>query len=98
MPKLNLSLFVNALAELPPAEGLPDEHIGESYLLERVIFPLLNGETVSIDDLDMDAFDQTCIDALIERGEQADGGCSALGLYQQAVNPRPAVQADCDFV
>ena len=82
MSKLNLSLFVNALAELPSAEGLPDEHIGESYLL----------------DLDMDAFDQTCIDALIERGEQADGGCSALGLYQQAVNTRPAVQADCDFV
>ena len=98
MSKLNLSLFVNTLAELPSAEGLPDEHIGESYLLERVIFPLLNGETVSIDDLDMDAFDQTCIDALIERGEQADGGCSALGLYQHAVNTRPAVQADCDFV
>lgn len=98
MSKLNLSLFVNALAELPSAEGLPDEHIGESYLLERVIFPLLNGENVSIDDLDMDAFDQTCIDALIERGEQADGGCSALGLYQQAINIRPAVQADCDFV
>ena len=92
MSKLNLSLFVNALAELPSVEGLPDEHIGESYLLERVIFPLLNGETVSIDDLDMDAFDQ------IERCEQADGGCSALGLYQQAVNTRPAVQADCDFV
>ena len=53
---------------------------------------------MSIDDLDMDAFDQTCIDALIERCEQADGGCSALGLYQQAVNTRPAVQADCDFV
>ena len=87
MSKLNLSLFVNTLAELPSAEGLPDEHIGESYLLERVIFPLLNGETVSIDDLDM-----------IERCEQADGGCSALGLYQQAVNTRPAVQADCDFV
>ena len=98
MSKLNLSLFVNALSELPSAEGLPDEHIGESYLRERVIFPLLNGENVSIDDLDMDAFDQTCIDALIERGEQADGGCSALGLYQQAVNTRPAVQADCDFV
>ena len=97
MSKLNLSLFVNALAELPSAEGLPDEHIGESYLLERVIFPLLNGETVSINDLDMDAFDQTCIDVLIERCEQADG-CSALGLYQQAVNTRPAVQADCDFV
>ena len=98
MSKLNLSLFVNALAELPSAEGLPDDYIGESYLLERVIFPLLNGENVSIDDLDMDAFDQTCIDALIERGEQADGGCSALGLSQQAVNTRPAVQADCDFV
>ena len=53
---------------------------------------------MSIDDLYMDAFDQTCIDALIERGEQADGGCSAFGLYQQAVNTRPAVQADCDFV
>ena len=98
MSKLNLSLFVNALAELPSAEGLPDDYIGESYLLERVIFPLLNGENVSIDDLDMDAFDQTCIDALIERGEQADGGCSALGLYQQVVNTRPSVQADCDFV
>lgn len=98
MSKLNLSLFVNALAELPSVEGLLDDCIGESYLLERVIFPLLNGETVSIDDLDMDAFDQTCIDALIERGEQADGGCSALGLYQRAVNTRPAVQADCDFV
>ena len=98
MSKLNLSLFVNALAELPSAEGLLDDCIGESYLLERVIFPLLNGETVSIDDLDMDAFDQTCIDALIERDEQADGGCSAFGLYQQAVNTRPAVQAGCDFV
>ena len=64
MSKLNLSLFVSTLAELPSAEGLPDEHIGESYLFERVIFPLLNGETVSIDDLDMDAFDQTCIDAV----------------------------------
>ena len=43
MSKLNLSLFINALAELPSAEGLPDEHIGESYLLERVMFNLLNG-------------------------------------------------------
>ena len=49
MSKLNLSLFVNALAELPSVEGLPDEHIGESYLLERVIFPLLNGENVPIE-------------------------------------------------
>ena len=39
-----------------------------------------------------------CLVGQIERGEQADGGCSALGLYQQAVNTRPAVQADCDFV
>ena len=98
MSKLNLSLFVSTLAELPSVEGLLDDRIGESYLLKRVIFPLLNGETVSIDDLDMDAFDQTCIDALIERCEQADGGYSALGLYQQAVNTRPTVQADCDFV
>ena len=98
MSKLNLSLFVSTLAELPSAEGLPDEHIGESYLFESVIFPLLYGETVSIDDLDMDEFDQTCIDALIERCEQADGGCSAICLYQIALYTRTEVQADCDFV
>jgi hypothetical protein len=53
---------------------------------------------VSIDDLDFNKFDQTCIHTLIERCEEADNNCSALPLYSQAVNTRPAVQSDCDFV
>ena len=65
MSKLNLSLFVSTLAELPSAEGLLDDRIGEPYLLKRVIFPLLNGETVSIDDLGYERIRPDCIDVLI---------------------------------
>ena len=98
MAKLDLSAFITAVADLPSAERLSDDLIGESYLVKWVLIPLINGETVSIDDLDFNKFDQTCIHTLIERCEEADQNCSALPLYQQALNTRPAVQSDCDFV
>lgn len=97
MSKLNLSGFLNDLDNLPFTVRLLDDS-GESYLVEIVLKPLLAGESVSIDDLDFNKFDQTCIHTLIERCEEADNNCSALPLYQQAVNTRPAVQSDCDFV
>lgn len=97
MSKLNLSGFLDALDNLPFTIRLLDDS-GESYLIEKVLKPLLADEAVSIDDLDFNKFDQTCIHALIERCEEADCNCSALPLYSQAVNTRPAVQPDCDFV
>ena len=97
MSKLNLSEFLNDLDKLPFAVRLLDDS-GESYLIEKVLKPLLADELVSIDDLDFNEFDQTCIHALIERCEEADSSCSTLPLYSQAVNTRPAVQSDCDFV
>ncbi len=97
MPKLDLSGFLNDLNKLPSTQRLLD-NLGESYLIEKVLKPLLVDEAVSIDDLDFNKFDQTCIHALIERCEEADSSCSTLPLYQQAVNTRPVVQSDCDFV
>ena len=97
MSKLNLSGFFNDLDKLPFTVRLLDDS-GESYLIEKVLKPLLADELVSIDNLDFNEFDQTCIHALIERCEEADQNCSALPLYQQAVNTHPAVQSDCDFV
>ena len=97
MSKLNLSGFLNDLDNLPFTVRLLDDS-GESYLIEKVLKPLLADELVSIDDLDFNKFDQTCIHTLIERCEEADSSCSTLPLYQQAVNTRPAVQSNCDFV
>ena len=97
MSKLNLSGFLNDLDKLPFTVRLLDDS-GESYLIAKVLKPLLADELVSIDNLDFNEFDQTCIHALIERCEEADQNCSALPLYQQAVNTHPAVQSDCDFV
>ena len=97
MSKLNLSGFLNDLDKLPFTVRLLDDS-GESYLIEKVLKPLLADELLSIDDLDFNKFDQTCIHTLIERCEEADNNCSALPLYQQALNTRPAVQSDCDFV
>lgn len=97
MSKVNLSGFLNDLDTLPFTVRLLDNS-GESYLIEKVLKPLLADELVSIDDLDFNEFDQTCIHALIERCEEADSNCSALPLYQQAVNTHPAVQSDCNFV
>lgn len=97
MSKLNLSGFLNDLDKLPFTVRLLDD-FGESYLIEKILKPLLADELVSIDDLDFNKFDQTCIHTLIERCEEADSSCSTLPLYQQAVNTRPAVQSDCDFV
>ncbi len=97
MSKLNLSGFLNDLDNLPFTVRLLDDS-GESYLVEIVLKPLLAGKSVSIDDLDFNKFDQTCIHTLIERCEEADSSCSTLPLYSQAVNTRPAVQSDCDFV
>ena len=97
MSKLNLSGFLNDLDNLPFTVRLLDDS-GESYLVEIVLKPLLAGKSVSIDDLDFNKFHQTCIHTLIERCEEADSSCSTLPLYSQAVNTRPAVQSDCDFV
>lgn len=97
MSKLNLSGFLNDLDNLPFTVRLLDDS-GESYLIEKVLKPLLADELVSIDDLDFNKFDQTCIHTLIERCEEADSNCSTLPLYSQAVNTHPAVQSDCDFV
>lgn len=97
MSKLNLSRFLNDLDNLPFTVRLLDDS-GESYLVEIVLKPLLAGKSVSIDDLDFNKFDQTCIHTLIERCEEADSSCSTLPLYSQAINTRPAVQSDCDFV
>lgn len=97
MSKLNLSGFLNDLDNLSFTVRLLDDS-GESYLVEIVLKPLLAGKSVSIDDLDFNKFDQTCIHTLIERCEEADSNCSALPLYQQAVNTHPAVQSDCNFV
>lgn len=97
MSKLNLSGFLNDLDKLPFTVRLLDDS-GESYLIKKILKPLLADELVSIDDLDFNKFDQTCIHTLIERCEEADSSCSTLPLYQQAVNTRPAVQSDCDFV
>lgn len=97
MSKLNLSGFLNDLDNLPFTVRLLDD-TGESYLIEKVLKPLLADEAVSIDDLDLNKFDQTCIHTLIERCEEADSNCSTLPLYSQAVSTRPAVQSDCDFV
>ena len=97
MSKLNLSGFLNDLDNLPFTVRLLDDS-GESYLVEIVLKPLLAGKSVSIDDLDFNKFDQTCIHTLIERCEEADSSCSTLPLYSQAINTRPAVQSDCDFV
>ena len=97
MSKLNLSGFLNDLDNLSFTVRLLDDS-GESYLVEIVLKLLLAGESVSIDDLDFNKFDQTCIHTLIERCEEADSNCSALPLYQQAVNTHPAVQSDCNFV
>ena len=97
MSKLNHSGFLNDLDNLSFTVRLLDDS-GESYLIDKVLKPLLADELVSIDDLDFNKFDQTCIHALIERCEEADQNCSALPLYSQAVNTHPAVQSDCDFV
>ena len=97
MSKLNLSGFLNDLDKLPFTVRLLDDS-GESYLIEKVLKPLLADEIVSIDDLDFNKFDQTCIHTLIERSEEADSSCSTLPLYQQAVHTRPAVRSNCDFV
>ena len=97
MSKLNLSEFLNDLDKLPFTVRLLDD-FGESYLIEKILKPLLADEIVSIDDLDFNKFDQTCIHTLIERCEEADSSCSTLSLYSQAVNTRPAVQSDCDIV
>ena len=66
MSKLNLSGFLNDLDKLPFTVRLLDDS-GESYLIEKVLKPLLAEEAVSIDDLDFNQFDQTCIHTLIER-------------------------------
>lgn len=97
MSKLNLFTFLNDLSHLPLNQRHSDEP-GVSYLLDKVLLPLLADQTVWIADLDFNKFDQTCIHTLIERCEEADNNCSALPLYQQALNTRPAVQSDCDFV
>ena len=97
MLKLNLSGFINALDNLPSIPRHLEES-GVSYLIENVLKPLLADESVPIDALDFNAFDQDCIYTLIQRCEDADSNSSALPLYCQAVNTRPAVQSDCDFV
>lgn len=97
MSKLNLFTFLNDLSHLPLNQRHSDEP-GVSYLLDKVLLPLLADQTVWIADLDFDAFDQNCIRILMERCEQADNNRSELVLYQQAVHTRPAVRANCDFV
>ena len=97
MPKLDLSGFLNDLDKLPSTQRLLD-NLGESYILKNVLLPLMEDQTVSLHDLDFDAFDSDDIYILARRCEEADDRCSSHPLCKYAINTDPAVQSDCDFV
>lgn len=61
---IDRGLLLKNLALLPEAKPLasPEEH---SYLMEAIVAPLLNDQTVTLASLDYDRFDEKDLDSLL---------------------------------
>ena len=98
MLKLNITSFVNGLADLPESRE-EEPLLGEGYLTEHIALPFLCGEYISLHEIDWDAFDPEDARTMYYRCEEADQlETPVLMLYAPAVSTRPTADQAVRFV
>ena len=98
MLKLNITSFVNGLADLPESRE-EEPLLGEGYLTEHIALPFLCGEYISLHEIDWDAFDPEDARTMYYRCEEADQlETPVLMLYAPAVSTRPTAGQDIQFI
>lgn len=63
--KLDLKRLADLLSQQEDNDSVSKEGVND-YLLNKILFPCVNGETVRLSDIDFDAFDVEDVDTLVD--------------------------------
>ncbi len=63
--KLDLELLFANLSRTKEDTGIPRDGVN-GYLIDKILVPSMNGETIRLRDIDFDAFDAEDVDDLME--------------------------------
>lgn len=86
--KLNLKLLAARFFQAKDEPPAPEDSINR-YLLESVLRPNLNGDTLYLGDIDFDAFDVDDVSALEGYYGRLEQSARALRQFAQTVNRIP---------
>lgn len=86
--KLNLKLLATRFFQAEEGICLPDDSVN-SYLLENVLRPNLEGNLLYLGDIDFDAFDTEDVSALEDYYDRLELAARSLGQFAQTVDRVP---------
>jgi len=86
--KLDLKLLSMRFSQAKDEPPVPTEGVNP-YLLEKILIPSLNGETVCLRDIDYEAFDEEDVEPLEEYYEALSKAAGKLAQFTETVRNIP---------